>query len=60
MQTSAYAEMFEERTGMPINQVVVAIAVENEEPQIFIKKKEDYLGELKRYIDKYHLTNQAS
>ena len=60
MQTSAYAEMFEERTGMPINQVVVAIAVENEEPQIFIKKKEDYLEELKRYIDKYHLTNQAS
>jgi hypothetical protein len=40
--------------------VVVAIAVENEEPQIFIKKKEDYLEELKRYIDKYHLTNQAS
>jgi genome maintenance exonuclease 1 len=60
MQTSAYAEMFEERTGTSINQVVVAIAVENEEPQIFIKKKEDYLEELKRYIDKYHLTNQAS
>jgi genome maintenance exonuclease 1 len=60
MQTSAYAEMFEERTGISINQVVVAIAVENEEPQIFIKKKNDYLEELKRYIDKYHLTNQAS
>jgi genome maintenance exonuclease 1 len=60
MQTSAYAEMFEERTGVSINQVVVAIAVENEEPQIFIKKKEDYLEELKRYIDKYHLTNRVS
>ena len=60
MQASAYAEMFEERTGIPINQVVVAIAVENEKPQIFIKKKNDYLEELKRYIDKYHLTNQAS
>jgi hypothetical protein len=60
MQTSAYAEMFEERTGISINQVVVAIAVENEEPQIFIKKKNDYLEELERYIDKYHLTNQAS
>lgn len=60
MQTSAYAEMFEERTGVSINQVVVAIAVENEKPQIFIKEKKDYLEELKRYIDKYHLTNQVS
>ena len=58
MQTSGYAEMFEERTGIPINQVVIAVAVENEEPQIFIKQKTDYLEELKRYIDKYHLTKR--
>jgi genome maintenance exonuclease 1 len=60
MQASAYAEMFEERTGIPINQVIVAIAVENEKPQIFIKEKKDYLEELKRYIDKYHLTKQSN
>lgn len=58
MQTSGYAEMFEERTGIPINQVVIAVAVENEEPQIFVKQKTDYLEELKRYIDKYHLTKR--
>ena len=40
MQSTAYAIMWEERTGIPINQIVVVIAVDNEEPQIFIEKRE--------------------
>lgn len=56
MQASAYAEMFEEITGKPINQIVIAIAVENENPQIFITEKQAYLAGLHSYIDKYWLT----
>ena len=56
MQCSAYAEMFEERTGKPIDQIVVAIAVANGNPQIFVKEKQDYLRGLKYFIDEYYAT----
>lgn len=54
MQAAAYAEMFGERTGIEINQIVVAIAVENEQPQVFIEDKKQYLVELNKYLDRYH------
>ena len=54
MQATAYAEMFEERTGISINQIVIAIAVENQSPQIFTEDKKDYLVELNKYVDRYH------
>ena len=55
MQCSAYAEMFEEITGKPINQIVVAIAVEDSNvPSIFVENKADYLLPLKQYISKYN------
>jgi genome maintenance exonuclease 1 len=57
MQCSAYAEMFGEITGKPINKLVVAIAVEEGKPQIFVRDKEPYLPQLKQYIAKYYLTN---
>ncbi len=50
MQCTAYAEMFGERTGLPINQIVVAIAVENSQPQIFVRQKHKYLNALMKYI----------
>ena len=53
MQCSAYAEMFEERTKMPVEQIVVVIATEEQIPQIFVKNKKDYLAELNQYIDNY-------
>mgnify|MGYP003352498103 FL=1 len=56
MQASAYAEMFEEITGKEINQIVVAIAVEDDAPQIFIEDKSKYLPELNNYIGKYWKT----
>ena len=56
MQASAYAEMFEEITGKEINQIVVAIAVEDDAPQIFIEDKSKYLPELNKYIGKYWKT----
>jgi genome maintenance exonuclease 1 len=54
MQAAAYAEMFGERTGLEINQIVIAIAVENEQPQVFIEDKKQYLVELNKYLDRYH------
>ena len=35
--------MFEERTGIPVPRIVVLIAVESEHPQIFVKKRNDYI-----------------
>lgn len=55
MQCAAYAEMFEERTGKPIKQIVVAIAVEDSNvPLIFIENKSDYLLPLQEYILRYN------
>jgi len=54
MQGAAYAEMFEERTGKPIEQVVIAIANDNMNPQIFVEKKADYLLPLQEYILRYN------
>ena len=53
MQCSAYAEMFGEITNLPINKIVVAIATEEEVPQVFVKDKKEYLPELNQFIDKY-------
>jgi len=50
MQATAYALMFEERTGKTVNRIVVAIAVDQEDPQIFIKEKKDYIQDLMTYV----------
>lgn len=52
MQCTAYAEMFEDLTDRPIDQLVVAIAVEEgDAPQIFVREKHKYLPELMKYIE---------
>ena len=43
IQTAAYAEMFEEMTGTPINQIVILVVTENGTVQEFIKDKDEYL-----------------
>jgi genome maintenance exonuclease 1 len=42
LQATAYSIMFEERTEIPINNIVIVMAVENEEPQVFEEKTPDY------------------
>ena len=54
MQAAAYAEMFEERTNRTINQIVIVIAIESDDPQIFIEEKTKYLLPLNQYIERYH------
>jgi len=45
IQTTVYALAIEElKPGLIIPQIAIIIAVENEEPQIFVKRKENYLA----------------
>lgn len=59
MQAAAYAEMFTERTGLNVNQIVIAIAVEGSSPQIFVEQKDKYLKELNTFIDLYFENNKT-
>ena len=51
MQASAYAEMFQERTGIEINQIVILVVTEDGLVQEFVKDKKDYLQALVDTID---------
>ena len=53
MQTTAYAIMYEERTGISIPNIVILIAVEDEEPQVFIEKRDNWAKDLLRTRDYY-------
>jgi hypothetical protein len=53
IQASAYAEMFEERTGTPIEQIVILCVTEDGQVQEFIKKKHDYLPLLVETIEQF-------
>ena len=53
MQVSGYAVMFEERFGIPVNRVVVAIAVDDQDPQVFISKRDTYISNLLNFRDLY-------
>tara|TARA_B110000444_G_scaffold255804_1_gene290896 strand:- start:1643 stop:2314 length:672 start_codon:yes stop_codon:yes gene_type:complete len=53
MQSTAYAIMWEERTGISINQIVIFIAVDNEAPQIFIEDRENWTEKLIETISEY-------
>jgi|TARA_R110000803_G_scaffold46198_7_gene97013 genome maintenance exonuclease 1 len=49
-QESAYAIMWEERTRMPITQLVTIIAVDDSKPQVFIEHRDDWAPELLKTI----------
>jgi len=53
MQCAAYAIMWEERTGTPITQLVVLIAVDDNEPQVFIEHRDNWVGPLRDAITNY-------
>jgi PD-(D/E)XK nuclease superfamily len=54
MQASCYAVMYEERTGNPVSQLVIIIAVDNDYPQIFVEKRDDWIGKAINIIDSYY------
>ena len=41
MQGAFYAHAYEERTGVPINNIVIIMAVENEKPLLFVGFREN-------------------
>ena len=53
-QTTAYALMYEELVEQPINQLVTIMAVDNEQPLLFIEKTENHIEGLVKAIDFYH------
>lgn len=54
MQESAYAIMWEERTGQPIVQLVTIISVDNAPPQVFIEHRDNWVRPLRETIEKYN------
>ena len=59
IQGSAYAEMYKERTGIDISQVVILVVTEDGTVQEFIKQKHDYLGTLVETIAEWNNQQEA-
>ena len=53
MQGAFYAHAYEERTGIPINNIVIIMAVENEEPLLFRETKSRWIEPLNQVRHKY-------
>jgi len=56
MQEAFYAVAWEERTGIPITQLVTIISVDNEQPQVFIEHRDDWTKPL---VETIQLFNQS-
>ena len=54
IQTAAYAEMFEEMTGIPINQIVILVVTENGTVQEFVKEKHEYIPLLEETLEEWY------
>ena len=54
LQGAAYAEMYEERTGTSIENIVILVVTEDGSTQVFKKKKHEYLPELKVAIEDFY------
>ena len=59
-QEAGYAVMWEERTGMPITQLVTLIAVDDNKPQVFIEHRDTWVNELRKTIYVYNKRENAS
>ena len=55
IQCSAYAIMFEERTGIPVDQTVILMVQEDEGPVVFVEKRDNYVSKLMEARDKYEV-----
>jgi ATP-dependent exoDNAse (exonuclease V) beta subunit len=59
LQATAYSLMYEELTGIPINQIVIIISTDGlAEPQVWVRDKNPFVDELKSKIEKYHTLNK--
>lgn len=53
MQCAAYSIMYEELYNIPINRLVVIIGVEEEMPQVFEERRDNWVKDLLHYRDLY-------
>ena len=60
IQGAAYAEMFGERTGLIVDQVVILVVTEDGTVQEFIKQKHDYIEPLIETINEWREKNEVS
>ena len=58
IQASAYAEMFEERTGIKIDQIVILVVTADGAVQEFVKDKTEYLPLLLETISLWEEKNE--
>ena len=59
IQCSAYAEMYEERTGTEIEQIVILCVTEDGTVQEFVKEKYDYLDSLVETAEEWRNKNET-
>ena len=57
LQTTCYAQMFQEVTGRKINQIVILVSSEKNSRQEFIKTCDEYIEPMNQRIEKYYLNN---
>lgn len=53
MQTSAYAVMFEELTGISVPRLLIIMGVDNEQPLVFQEKRNDWIQQFKELRKHY-------
>ena len=54
IQCSAYAAMFEEHTGIAVDDIVIMMVAEDGSIQIYEKKTKDYLDKLEGMMEKFY------
>ena len=57
-QCTAYSLMYQELVEIPIRQIVVIMAVDNEEPLVFVEKTRDHVEKLAKYVRYYRHFDQ--
>lgn len=54
MQCSAYAVAFEERTKIPVNRLVIIMAVEDSEPLVFHERRDNWINSFRQLRERYN------
>jgi genome maintenance exonuclease 1 len=57
MQSCAYSIMWEERTKIPITQLVVIIAPQEGKPQVFLEHRDKWVNPLRKQISHFYTRN---
>ena len=59
-QGAFYGGAYEELTKIPVTQVVIIMAVENEHPQLFVEKRDDWIDKIWEAKKLYELNNNET